>query len=532
MKKRQIYLTWDAYRAGFIATAGALEKLYFQENIKIDTIFYLHDKPLTSKNHDGSQAFLKKGTLAEYEKKYKSEDKILEEIKRCWTIGKAYPKGKIKFINHSLKIKSVIDYQSIYNQILVFLKGHVEEIEEYDLHINVSAGTPQMHVVWLMLNSAGYLPPQTKLWASQLVRNKGVADGVLSLTLIKFKPKFFLSEVLASNYHQTKQVLVNPNDTKSNQRQEVEALLKLYASIPKIPILILGERGTGKSTYVKTLIRESYGKENLPFEDIACGTLSENLMRSELFGHAKGAFTGATTDKEGLLAKFEKEGILFLDEIHDLSKSLQRQLIQVLQTGEYYPVGAEKKKKTMPRIIIASNYPYNTLRDEILDADFFDRVARFVLEVPPLRECKEDLENYWTKTWKTLADFESAPKLIWNQQVETYLHKAELSGNFRDLQKLASYVIAFKLREKNTKKAFELAIEQYEKWASKPAFQEHKNDNPYLIKGATYKTLVDKFNYDVATWAKEYYGGLEAAAKILDRGGSTLYQDIRTGKTK
>ena len=529
MRKLQIYLTWDAYRAGFIATAGALEKLSTQENVVIDKVFYLHNQSITSKNHDGWQAFLGKGTVAEYEKKYKEDDKVQEEIKRCWAIGKDYPKSNMKIESHRLNIKSVTDYQSIYNQIVLFLKSDIEQIETYDLHINVSPGTPQMHVVWLMLNSAGYLPPQTKLWASQVLRNK-VGRSKMILSAIKFKPKTFLSEVLASSYDRTRKVVINPNDTKSTKRKEVEDSLRLYSSIPKIPILILGERGTGKSTYVETLIRDCYEGTDFPYQKVICGTLSEDLMRSELFGHVEGAFTGATGNKKGRLAKFKKEGILFLDEIHDLSKSLQRQLIEVFQTGEYYPVGSEKKEKIkISRIIVASNYPYQKLRDEILDADFFDRVARFVIEVPALRNCKEDLENYWKKTWDKLATFEAAPKLIWNKQIETYLFKAELSGNFRDLQKLVSYLMAFQLREKNIKKALKLAIEQYEKWQSKPSLLE--TENSYLVKGATYRTIINQFNYDLVAWAKGYYGSIEEASKVLDRSVSTLYQDVQKGRS-
>ncbi|MFK7796761.1 MAG: sigma-54-dependent transcriptional regulator [Aureispira sp.] len=528
MAKKQIYLTWDAYRAGFIATATALEKLVEQENIHIHQVYYLHNERLTDKNHAGWEAFSDKKVAPEIQSRYQENATFLDEVKRCAVIGKDYPRKNIKMETKRLDIKSVTDYQSIYNRVRGFLEEYIAPISDGDLHINVSPGTPQMHVVWLMLNTAGYLPPTTRLWASQWDKKK----KQIVLTAIQFKPKTFLSEVLASRFNKSQRIRINPNDTRSPKRKEAENLLRLYTTLPKAPILILGERGTGKSTYVKTLIQEQYGQSDFPIEEIACGTLSEELMRSELFGHAQGAFTGANSEKQGLLAKFKDEGILFLDEIHDLSKPLQRQLIQVLQSGEYYPVGSETKQTTNPRIIVASNYSYEQLSYEILDADFFDRVARFVVAIPPLRDCKEDLEHYWRKTWQQLSNFEAAPALIWNEQIRQYLHQAELNGNFRDLQKLVSYLMAFYLREKNAQRAFQLAKAQYEKWPSKPLTIAPASQNPYYIQGSSYKTILTQFNHDLACWAEQYYGSKEAAAHVLERGTSTLYQDIQKGQEK
>ncbi len=514
---KNILLTWDAYNNGFVVTAKVIELLLVENNINIDEIIYLQNQNLSEENLSEIDVFFGKKSYNEVSKNIK--DNYKERIRGCYNIRESIlleTKKLPKFKNKFIPIKSVTDYQSIYNNLIEFIKKEFYD-KNINLHINVSPGTPQMHVVWLMLNSAGFLPVNATLWSSQWVKSKEKTI----LTKINFKPKVFLSEILKSKYHKTNLPIINTNETKSKPRREAEERIKLFSHIPNAPILLLGERGTGKSTYVRTLIKETQNQE-LPYEELACGIFSEELMRSELFGYKEGSFTGANKDKSGILSKFKSGGTLFLDEIHDLTKPLQRQLMQVLQTGEYYPIGSDKPDKAFFRLIVASNLSYESLYKQ-LDSDFIDRIARFIIKIPPLRECKEDLEIYWEKVWLEVSNFENAPSLIWSKSLHNFLLENELFGNFRDLQKIASYIIAFYYDTHNTEKAISKGINEFNKWSEINI----DRNNTYFKINSTYSEIIAYFNKDLAEWAIKQYGNKKEASKILKRSESMLGKDIR-----
>ncbi len=236
----------------------------------------------------------------------------------------------------------------------------------------------------------------------------------------------------------------------------------------------------------------------------------------------EGAFTGAEIDKKGILSKYKNGGILFLDEIQDLSKPLQRQLIQVLQTGEYHPLGASEPEKAIFKLIIASNIPFNKLSNDKLDSDFLDRTARFIVEIPPLRLCKDDLELYWKAVWKEVANFEDAPTIIWNKKIHHFLLNKELNGNFRDLQKLASYIIAFHYEYKKTDIAINKAIDEFNKWNN----QLSKKRETHFVKNKTYNEIIAIFNKELAEWAIKEYRTKQNASKVLNRSKSMLSKDL------
>lgn len=518
-KSKVIYMAWDAYNAGFIATANAIELFWQEQDVLIDELYYLHpsDERLSDKNIAQKRAFygesIDNGSMNEEE---------LKKVNRCRAIGISIEKQP-KYEGKRITIQSIVHYQSIYDALVVLIQQEFgQRTASFQLHINVSSGTPQMHVVWLMLNATGYLPVGTQLWSSQWNRKKGRS----TLEKINFKPKMWLSQVFQSKYLATQKLIINPDKTKSTARQEAEQLLTLFSNIPRATLLLLGERGTGKSTYVNSLIAPKFEKEK--YAEVACGTFSMELMRSELFGYEKGAFTGADQQKKGILNKVGEGGLLFLDEIQDLSKGLQRQLVQVLQSKKYYPIGAREPIAFSPKmIVVASNLSFEALQS-VLDADFLDRIAQYVVQIPSLRDCKEDLENAYKTIWERVANFEEAPTLVWNESISTYLKKQPFYGNYRDLEKFISYLLAFKIEQgNNTLVAIEKAVAYYEKWRGNTV---KKEKYTYFKTEKTYKEIIRKFNSDLVEWATHQYGSIEEAAIILDRAVSTLYQDKRAIK--
>lgn len=167
-------------------------------------------------------------------------------------------------------------------------------------------------------------------------------------------------------------------------------LIAAVASSNDTTVLIQGETGTGKELVAKAIHTLSARKSE-PFIALNCGALPDNLLESELFGHKKGAFTGATTDKPGRFSLAGK-GTLFLDEIGEISSALQVRLLRVLQEHSYEPLGATKSQKSHARIIAATNRNLTEMvKAGTFRQDLFYRIQVVQIDLPPLRERMEDI---------------------------------------------------------------------------------------------------------------------------------------------
>ncbi|HLN30897.1 MAG TPA: sigma-54 dependent transcriptional regulator [Gemmataceae bacterium] len=157
-------------------------------------------------------------------------------------------------------------------------------------------------------------------------------------------------------------------------------------------VLILGETGTGKELVARTLYQQSK-RADMPFVPVNCGALSENLVESELFGHRKGAFTGADRDHKGLF-EVANGGTLFLDEVGELNKNIQVKLLRFLESGEIRRVGETEPFRTDVRVLCATNCDLRALiKNEEFREDLYFRINTFEIHLPPLRERRQDIPD-------------------------------------------------------------------------------------------------------------------------------------------
>ncbi len=216
-----------------------------------------------------------------------------------------------------------------------------------------------------------------------------------------------------------------------------EKLRRIFQVIEKIKdsdlnICIFGESGTGKELVARAIHWASLRRDR-PFISENCGTIAENLLESELFGHMKGAFTGADEDRKGLF-ELASGGTLFLDEISDMSEGMQRKLLRVLQEGVIRPIGSKQTLKVDTRIVCASNKNLAALvQSGAFRVDLYYRVNVVSIEVPPLRDRRDDIPILAAHFCAELAA-EGVPTPRVSESAMTSLREYSWPGNVRELR--------------------------------------------------------------------------------------------------
>jgi transcriptional regulator with PAS, ATPase and Fis domain len=214
--------------------------------------------------------------------------------------------------------------------------------------------------------------------------------------------------------------------------KEVLRLAFQVASQPTT-VLLTGESGTGKEVVARFIHRKSPRVEG-PFVAVNCAALTESLLESELFGHEKGAFTGATQTRRG---RFELAhgGTLFLDEIGEMGFNLQSKLLRVLQGNQFERVGGARTLTVDVRVIAATNQDLQkAIHEKVFREDLFYRLNVFPIEIPPLRERREDiipLANFFVEK---ISRRMGVSCHTMDRDVERTLHSYDWPGNIRELQ--------------------------------------------------------------------------------------------------
>jgi two-component system response regulator HydG len=282
----------------------------------------------------------------------------------------------------------------------------------------------------------------------------------------------------------------------------------------KLTVLILGESGTGKELVARAIHRHS-PRDRKPYRAINCAGLNENLLESELFGHVKGAFTGAVSDRKGLLEVVDG-GTLFLDEIGDMPLAMQAKLLRTLENGEVLPVGSNEIHQVDVRVVAATRRDIREMveKGEFRD-DLFYRLNQAVIRMPPLRERRDDI-----------------PLLIdhFLQEAVEVHNKSVTSITPEAVRKLTGYQWPGNARELRS------VIDQMVVLADHP--QLDLGDLPEPIRGSTDivlatgpstagLTMEQMERIHIANTLKLNTGNREKTAKMLGIGARTLYRKLR-----
>jgi len=271
------------------------------------------------------------------------------------------------------------------------------------------------------------------------------------------------------------------------------------------PVHIFGETGTGKEL-VAEAIHKASSREDGPFVPINCGAMPEGLVESELFGHVKGAFSGAIRDKKG---RFELAdgGTIFLDEVAELSKHMQAKLLRFLQDGKFEKVGGEKTVRINVRVISATNKDLkqemtaNRFRD-----DLYYRINVVPVSLPPLRERKDDIPLLVNHFLKQAAKQYNRHSVVVSDRTMMLLTEYKWPGNVRELQNAIQFAFVKRKGDEITPDNLPMEI-----------------NNNHLFQ--TRRGLLRKLDRSQVEAAIKKTGGNKAkAARLLNVGRATLYR--------
>ena len=217
-----------------------------------------------------------------------------------------------------------------------------------------------------------------------------------------------------------------------------------------ISVLVTGESGVGKENIPKIIHQYSHRKHS-KYIAVNCGAIPDGTIDSELFGHEKGAFTGATANRSGYF-EVADGGTIFLDEVGELPLATQVRLLRVLESGEFIKVGSSKVEKTNVRIVAATNVNMEeAIKKGKFREDLFYRLSTIIINIPPLRQRKEDIPILFRKFASDFAQKYNMPTLRLDETAQQILCQQDWKGNIRQLRNIAEQMsILEKERNLNT----------------------------------------------------------------------------------
>jgi DNA-binding NtrC family response regulator len=358
-----------------------------------------------------------------------------------------------------------------------------------------------------------------------------------------FKP--FQSEELVQSVHQalSRKIPKQKSGSLSNEPTENHPLKdamgpsatvrRVSSEVDRVSgsdftVVIIGETGSGKELIARTIHERGHRSQG-PFIAVDCGAIPETLLESELFGHEKGAFTGADSQKPG---KFElaNEGTLFLDEISNMSMGSQAKLLRVLQEKKVYRVGGTKPIDVDVRLLVASNQDLQTLVDTgAFRRDLFYRLNEFSIVVPPLRERREDIA-YLAKKFLDSANLDLQKNVRgFSESAMNLLFNDNWPGNVRQLRstiRRAALLADEVVTEKH------LDLERVPRTAPEPEVPTISKVEAEPWRGLSLQEIVqrrvDQVEREVLTEVLHHTGGNKArAARLLQVDYKTIHQKLK-----
>lgn len=354
-------------------------------------------------------------------------------------IAKVSPETTV--VIHDFCLKDPWDFQEVYERLFDFAQSYDFKPEKEDYLIHLTTGTHVAQICWFLLNEANFIP--ARLLQTSPTREGGrdaKAQGryeIIDLDLSKYDR---LATRFAREQERTLDFLKSGIATKNKSFNQLIGEIELVALNSRAPILITGPTGAGKSVLASRIydLRRSRAGLSGRMVEVNCATLRGDQAMSTLFGHKRGAFTGAQSDRPGLLKEADK-GLIFLDEIGELGLDEQAMLLRALEEKTFLPLGSDKPVQSDFQLIAGTN---RDLRTQVAEGKFRDdllaRINLWTFALPGLAERREDLAANIDFELERFAKSHRRQVRFNKEAREAFLKfarspEAKWSANFRDL---------------------------------------------------------------------------------------------------
>lgn len=392
------------------------------------------------------------------------------------------------------------DFEEVYGKLLDFARDYPFDPDTHDYLIHITTGTHVAQICLFLLTEARFLPG--KLLQTQPRRGQPQPVGTwapIDLDLSRYDSiATRFAEASAESTSFLKSGIETRNQAFNRMIDEIEQV----AVRSRAPILLLGPTGAGKSQ----LARKVYELKKLrhqvggPFVEVNCATLKGDSAMSALFGHKKGAFTGATQDRPGLL-KSADSGVLFLDEIGELGLDEQAMILRAIEEGRFLPVGADKEANSEFQLIAGTN---RNLVEEVsagrFREDLFARLNLWTFTLPGLADRREDIAPNLEYELEQFAEREGNRVTFNKEAREAYLAFAESpaalwQGNFRDLAASVTRMATLSPNGRIDRPSVELEQARLTSlWSGTMKGGAHVDDDLEVLVGADKLALIDPFD--------------------------------------
>ena len=356
-------------------------------------------------------------------------------------ISKVSPETEV--VIHDFSLKDPWDFQEVYERLYDLVRSYPFQPEKEDYLIHLTTGTHVAQICWFLLNEANFIPARL-LQTSPSPSREGGRDAkahgryeIIDLDLSKYDR---LATRFAKEQEQTLDFLKRGIATKSKAFNKLIEEIELVALNSRAPILITGPTGAGKSVLASRIydLRQTRAGLAGRMVEVNCATLRGDQAMSTLFGHKRGAFTGAQSDRPGLLKEADK-GLIFLDEIGELGLDEQAMLLRALEEKTFLPLGADKPVQSDFQLIAGTN---RDLRMQVAEGKFREdllaRINLWTFSLPGLAERKEDIAANIDFELERFAKSHRRQVRFNKESREAFLKfarspEAKWSANFRDL---------------------------------------------------------------------------------------------------
>lgn len=340
---------------------------------------------------------------------------------------------------HMLALKDPWDFEEVYSALHDFARGYNFDTEAEDYLVNITTGTHVVQICWYLLTEAHTIPAQLvqitppKRWKEGEPGAYQLIDLDLS-RYDKIATRFRTDSLEATSF------LKSGIATKNKAFNRMIDRIEQVAIRSKAPLLLTGPTGAGKSQLARRIYELKRARHQIegPFVEVNCATLRGDGAMSALFGHVKGAFTGANSDRPGLL-KSANNGMLFLDEIGELGLDEQAMILRAIEEKRFLPVGSDKETVSSFQLVAGTNRDLSrAVTDGRFREDLLARLNLWTFELPGLKDRREDLEPNIEFELARHAEKEGATVTFNREARERYLGFAASPGatwsaNFRDL---------------------------------------------------------------------------------------------------